>query len=90
LEEKAEQLQVLRSMANRQREEIRLLQKAASEVGRAVPPAESCPAATPAPMRVPAEAAPARANREPIVPLWKDSLNSILSMLDELENETKN
>jgi len=85
LEQREEQRKALQGMAQPHQEDIRLLQKTADEMRRAAPPIDERRTAVPAS----GVAASIRAKREPIVPLWKDNLNSILNMLDQLQKDTK-
>lgn len=81
LEQRDEQMSALQAMARRQQEELSLLQGTAAQVKTtgAGPEAPAPPAAQPA--------APATEASEQKVPLWKDNLNNILSMLDKLQRE---
>ena len=87
LEQRNEQLSALQSMTRRQEEEIRLLQQATSEIRLSIARTEESSAVAPEPGVLGPQ--PAQDAREQKMPLWKDNLNNILTMLDKLEKETR-
>ncbi len=92
LAQRNEQMGALQSMAQRQENEIRRLQQAASEIRIAIDQAEEQRAPTPAPLVAEPEPEPAsqpKESKQQKIPLWKDNLNNILDTLNKIERETK-
>ncbi len=89
----------LQDMAQRQEEEIRVLQKATAEIRMTIAPTGNSSKLEArdsemkhedsVPRPVEAQAAQTESPAKEKIPLWKDNLNNILSMLDKIENEVK-
>jgi len=88
LEQRNEQMSALQSMARRQEDEIRLLQQATSEIRLSIARTEESGAAAVQEPGV-SEPQPAQEVQDQKIPLWKDNLNNILTMLDNLEKQTR-